>query len=121
MKEAVISILKQYFRPEFLNRLDEIIVFQALSTEQIEKITDLLLQTLARRFEKNLGGQLQWDEKALQYLAEKGYHPLTVPASEAAHPAGVETLLSRKIISGEIKENSPVQLSASPAGITLKV
>ena len=122
MKEAVISILKQYFRPEFLNRLDEIIVFQALSTEQIEKITDLLLQTLARRFEKNLGGQLQWDEKALQYLAEKGYHP-----AYGARPLKrliqqeVETLLSRKIISGEIKENSPVQLSASPAGITLKV
>ena len=122
MKDAVMSILKQYFRPEFLNRLDEIIVFQALSTDQIEKIADLLLQKLAKRFEKNLGGYLQWDEKALSYLAEKGYDP-----SYGARPLKrliqqeVETLLSRKIISGDIKENSTVKMSASPAGITLEV
>jgi ATP-dependent Clp protease ATP-binding subunit ClpB len=120
MKDSVMSILKQYFRPEFLNRLDEIIVFQALSTDQIEKITDLLLQTLARRFEKNLGGHLQWDEKALRYLSEKGYDP-----AYGARPLKrliqqeVETLLSRKIISGEIKENSSVQMSASDEGIVL--
>ena len=122
MKDAVMSILKQYFRPEFLNRLDEIIVFQALSTDQIEKIADLLLQKLAKRFEKNLGGYLQWDEKALSYLAEKGYDP-----AYGARPLKrliqqeVETLLSRKIISGEIKENSPAEMSASPAGIILEV
>jgi len=122
MKDAVMSILKHYFRPEFLNRLDEIIVFQALSTDQIEKIADLLLQKLAKRFEKNLGGYLQWDEKALSYLAEKGYDP-----SYGARPLKrliqqeVETLLSRKIISGDIKENSTVKMSASPAGITLEV
>jgi len=120
MKDSVLSILKQYFRPEFLNRLDEIIVFQALSTDQIEKITDLLLQTLARRFEKNLGGHLQWDEQALRYLADKGYDP-----AYGARPLKrliqqeVETLLSRKIISGEIKENSLVQMSASAEGIIL--
>ncbi|MBP1761841.1 MAG: putative ATPase with chaperone activity, two ATP-binding domain, partial [Firmicutes bacterium] len=120
MKDSVMSILKQYFRPEFLNRLDEIIVFQALSTDQIEKITDLLLQTLARRFEKNLGGHLQWDENALRYLAGKGYDP-----AYGARPLKrliqqeVETLLSRKIISGEIKENSLVQMSASDEGIIL--
>ena len=122
MKDSVMGILKQYFRPEFLNRLDEIIVFQALDQAQIKKITDLLLQTLARRFEKNLGGQLQWDEKALQYLAEKGYDP-----AYGARPLKrliqqeVETLLSRKIISGEIKENHLVVMSASPAGISLDV
>jgi ATP-dependent Clp protease ATP-binding subunit ClpB len=122
MKDAVMSILKQYFRPEFLNRLDEIIVFQALSTDQIEKIADLLLQKLAERFEKNLGGHLQWDEKALSYLAEKGYDP-----AYGARPLKrliqqeVETLLSRKIISGEIKENSLVEISASPAEIILEV
>ena len=122
MKDAVMSILKQYFRPEFLNRLDEIIVFQALSTDQIEKIADLLLQKLAERFEKNLGGHLQWDEKALSYLAEKGYDP-----AYGARPLKrliqqeVETLLSRKIISGDIKENSPVKISASPAEIILEV
>ena len=121
MKDAVMNILKQYFRPEFLNRLDEIIVFQALDPEQIKRITDLLLQKLAERFEQNLGGHLQWDDQALHYLAKKGYDP-----AYGARPLKrliqqeVETLLSRRIISGEIKENSQVQMSATDEGISLQ-
>jgi ATP-dependent Clp protease ATP-binding subunit ClpB len=120
MKDQVLEILKHHFRPEFLNRLDEIIVFQALNPEQIAQITDLLLQKLAARFEQTLGGQLSWDEKALHYLSQKGYDP-----AYGARPLKrliqqeVETLLSRKIIGGEIKENDPVQLSASAEGIIL--
>ena len=52
MKAKVLALLRQYFRPEFLNRVDETIVFQALEREQIGKITELLLERLARRVER---------------------------------------------------------------------
>lgn len=120
MKAAVLSLLKLNFRPEFLNRLDEIIVFQALSSEQIAAIAALLLQNLAERLQNTLDGQLSWDGKALAYLAAKGYDP-----AYGARPLKrliqqeVETLLARKIIAGEIKENALIQLSADETGLRL--
>ena len=120
MKAEVLALLKLNFRPEFLNRLDEVIVFQALSPDQIASIAALLLQNLADRVLKTLGGQLSWDEQALAYLATKGYDP-----AYGARPLKrliqqeVETLLSRKIIAGEIKENQSLQLSANETGLIL--
>lgn len=118
MKQQVLELLKLHFRPEFLNRLDEIIVFKALSATQIADIASLLLDKLAQRFQNNLNSQLTWDDKALAYLAEKGYHP-----AYGARPLKrliqqeVETLLSRQIIAGDIKENDGVHLSADENGI----
>ncbi len=118
MKAEVLALLKLNFRPEFLNRLDEIIVFQSLSPAQIASIAAVLLQNLADRVLKTLGGQLSWDEKALAYLAAKGYDP-----AYGARPLKrllqqeVETLLSRKIIAGEIKANESIQLSADETSL----
>lgn len=120
MKAEVLSLLKLSFRPEFLNRLDEVIVFQALSPHQIAAIADLLLQNLARRMQNTLGGQLSWDKQALRYLADKGYDP-----AYGARPLKrliqqeVETLLSRKIIAGEIKENENIEISTDKYGLVL--
>jgi ATP-dependent Clp protease ATP-binding subunit ClpA len=73
-KEKVLSSLKEHFRPEFLNRLDEIIVFDVLSTEVIRRIVDLKIQILRDRFfGKGIG--LEISEEALSYLAKEGYDP----------------------------------------------
>jgi len=120
MKQQVLAILKNHFRPEFLNRLDEIIVFQALDPEQIASIAALLLDKLALRLQKNLNSQLVWDEKALAYLAQKGYDPAygARPLKRVIQQE-VETLLSRRLIAGEIKENTLIRLSADENGIQI--
>lgn len=118
MKQQVLDLLKLHFRPEFLNRLDEIIVFQALSPDQIAGIASLLLEKLAQRFSNNLNSQLTWDDKALAYLSEKGYNPAygARPLKRVVQQE-VETLLSRQIIAGEIKDQATIHLSADENGI----
>jgi len=122
MKNRVMGLLKQVFRPEFLNRLDEIIVFHALKEEQIKEICNLLLSKLAQRFQNNFNSTLTWDDKALSYLAKKGYDP-----AFGARPLkrviqhDVETLLSRHIVSGDIHDKKDVVLSADENGIKVEV
>jgi ATP-dependent Clp protease ATP-binding subunit ClpB len=72
MRSAVTDMLRQHFRPEFLNRIDEIIIFQALTREQITRIVDIQLQAVARRLsDRNLTIRLSDDAKEL--LAEQGW------------------------------------------------
>ncbi|MGI6430366.1 MAG: ATP-dependent chaperone ClpB [Syntrophomonadaceae bacterium] len=122
MKTRVTDLLKHYFRPEFLNRVDETIVFHALNRHQIESIAELLLKNLAGRFRQNVQANLRWDSAALQLLAERGFDP-----SYGARPLKrliqheVETLLSRRIISGEIAPEDTVTISASNDEIVLQI
>jgi ATP-dependent Clp protease ATP-binding subunit ClpB len=121
MKARVMDLLKHYFRPEFLNRVDETIVFHALQKEQIKQITALQLKQLAERFSKNQSGRLTWDEGALQYLAETGYDPAfgARPLKRVVQQE-VETALARKIIAGEIAPGAEVIITADQEGLTLK-
>ena len=122
MKETVLGLLRQHFRPEFLNRVDEIIVFHALEQEQIREITGLLLQRLATRVQQTQGGTLEWDQEAAAYLAKTGYDP-----AYGARPLKrliqqeVETPLSRKIIAGEIGQGTTVTLKGTPDGLFFEV
>jgi ATP-dependent Clp protease ATP-binding subunit ClpB len=75
MRDAVMQVLRDEFRPEFLNRIDEIIIFHALSREHIERIVEIQLRALAKR----LGGRklsIQLTDAARAYLAEKGWDPV---------------------------------------------
>jgi len=74
MKDKVLETLKDNFRPEFLNRLDETIVFDVLSPEAIKKIVDLRVQVVRERL-KGKGIDLRISEEALGYLAREGYNP----------------------------------------------
>ncbi len=122
MQERVMALLRQHFRPEFLNRIDEIIVFRALEQDQLQKITDLLLERLAERLKKNAGITLTWDEAAAAYLARKGYDP-----SFGARPLKrliqqeVETPLSYRIVKGEIKDSDTVTLTKKDAALDFQV
>ncbi len=118
MRESVLEILRRHFRPEFLNRVDEIVVFHALSQEQMKKIAGLFLAKLGERINAGTGIKLEWEEDALEYLAIKGYEP-----SYGARPLKrliqqeVETPLSRLIVKGEISIKDTVFLVKGNNGL----
>jgi ATP-dependent Clp protease ATP-binding subunit ClpC len=74
LKEELMEMLSQSFRPEFINRIDEIIVFQALSEPQLKDITRLLLDKLERRLHAQ-GIEVQFTDAAIEFLAREGYDP----------------------------------------------
>ena len=112
-KGAVKELLKEYFRPEFLNRVDDTIVFKALEKEQVKGIAAILLKALDKRLEKQVGIALTWSEEALTALADKGFDP-----NFGARPLRrllthtVETELSKEIIKGEVQEGDTVRIEA---------
>jgi len=101
IKEKVINLMKHYFKPEFLNRVDEIIVFHPLERIHMQEIATLLLNKFAQRVKNTVGLELTWSERTINYLAENGYDP-----SFGARPIKrliqqtIETPLSRKIVEG---------------------
>ncbi len=110
-RDAVMSDLKAQFRPEFLNRIDDIVLFKPLGQKQIASIVDLMLATLNDRLrERRIAVAL--DAKAHKWLAERGYDPIY-----GARPLRrllqreVETLLAREIIGGKITEGSDVVIT----------
>ncbi len=116
-RAAVKGILKDYFRPEFLNRVDDIIVFKGLQKEQVKQIAAILLQRLAARLEKQVKIHLTWSEAALTRLADQGFDP-----NFGARPLKrllvhtVETALSKEIISGAVKEGDTVNIDVGADG-----
>ena len=116
-RAAVKGILKDYFRPEFLNRVDDIIVFKALQKEQVKQIAASLLQRRAARLEKQVKIHLTWSEAALTRLADQGFDP-----NFGARPLKrllvhtVETALSKEIISGAVKEGDTVNIDVGADG-----
>ena len=111
-EKAVRELLKKYFRPEFLNRVDDIIVFKALGKDQVRNIATILLKRLSERLEKQVKIHLTWTDEALQALADQGYDP-----QFGARPLRrlivhtVETALSRDIISGVVREGDTVSIN----------
>lgn len=120
MKERLISNLKEKVRPEFLNRLSEVVVFRALAEVDILKIVDLRLEELSERLSsKDLG--IKVTRRAKELLAEKGYseeygaRPLQRVIEEE-----IEAPLSEKIVGGEISEGDMVEVKVSGARIVLE-
>ncbi|MBE6099120.1 MAG: ATP-dependent chaperone ClpB [Anaerovibrio sp.] len=111
-EKAVKEILKEYFRPEFLNRVDDIVVFKALAKAQVKEIAALLLKNLNARVNKQLKLTLSWDDSVLTYLSEEGFDP-----NFGARPLRrlltkvVETELSKAIIRGEVAEGDNVSMT----------
>ena len=108
MKNMVMDILKKSFRPEFLNRVDEIVVFHSLTKENIIDIARLQLKYLANRIkERNI--HLEFNDKAVEFLAKKGYD-----INYGARPLRrvlqnmVETPLAKEIIKGSFKDGDTV-------------
>jgi ATP-dependent Clp protease ATP-binding subunit ClpB len=119
MKQQALDILQRSFRPEFLNRIDEIVVFHPLTREQLREIVDIQLRKLRERLtERKI--ELELTEKARDYFAERGYDPVY-----GARPLRrliqreLESAIGRKLISGEIHDSSRVVVDAGPKGLEL--
>src|SRR5271157_762745 len=118
MKEKVMIEVKKTFRPEFLNRLDEIIVFHELTEEQLRQVVDLLAKDLQKRLaERKLGVEIT--EKAKSWLAKEGYDPVygARPLRRALEKY-VENPLSIKVLGGEFKEGDTIVVDAGDEGLT---
>ena len=109
VKEQALGELKATFSPEFLNRVDDIIVFSKLTKPEIEEIADKMLGNLKARLE-NLNITLTWDEKVKSALADKGFDDVY-----GARPlrreiqSKIEDPLSEKILEGTIKNGDTVK------------
>ncbi len=109
-REAVDKILKQHFRPEFLNRLDEIICFKALDKEVVFGIVELILKGVINRL-KEKGIELSFTKTSIKWLVEEGYDmEFGARPLKRIVQAQVETLLARKMIANEIKEGDKVEV-----------
>ncbi len=117
MKARVNDELKQHFRPEFLNRVDDTIVFPQLSQEEIYAIVDLMIANLDERMaEKDMS--LRITENAKKLLAEKGYDPvLGARPLRRAIQREIEDALSEKILYGDVKAGQEVIVDAKGEGL----
>jgi len=111
VRESVMAELRKGFRPEFLNRVDETILFKPLTLEEITTIVDLLLADLNKRL-ADRRVTVKLDSKAKEWVAEKGYDPVF-----GARPLKrflqrhLETRLARGLISGEMGEGSDLKFT----------
>jgi len=110
-KEAVMNALRDNFRPEFLNRLDEIVIFNKLSTSDIEKITSLMLSEVSKRI-NNLGIEIEFSDEVCSHLAKVGYDPVygARPLRRAIQQK-IEDSFSTDMLEGNIKAGDKVLCS----------
>ncbi len=120
-KERVMEKLRSFFRPEFINRVDDTVVFHPLTREHLVKIVDIQLERLARRLQEQQI-TLELTHEAKLYLAEKGFDPLfgARPLKRTIQKE-LENPLARGILSGEFREKSHLQIDWGEEGLTFKV
>ncbi|TON39813.1 ATP-dependent chaperone ClpB [Vibrio parahaemolyticus] len=110
IKSEVMDVVSKHFRPEFLNRVDEIVVFHPLGQEHIKSIASIQLERLAKRLEEK-GYQLEVSDKVLDLIAQVGFDPVygARPLKRAIQQ-NVENPLAKSILAGEIVPDKKVQL-----------
>jgi ATP-dependent Clp protease ATP-binding subunit ClpB len=120
MKEAVLEELRRGFRPEFLNRVDEIIVFHALTEEQLMQIVDIQLARLRQRLsERRI--TIELTEAAKRLLVRSGYEPsFGARPLKRAIQRELETPLARKILAGEIRDGERVRVDAREGALNFE-
>ena len=116
MKKKVMDELRKTFRPEFLNRVDEVIVFHALTKEHLRKIVDIMLQTLVKELRER-GVHVEFTERAKDVLAEQGYDPQygARPLRRAIQRL-VENPLSEEMLRGRFQEGDTILVDANTEG-----
>lgn len=121
-REKLQQMLMNFFRPEFLNRVDDIVVFKPLQAEQIKEIVKLVLKELGERLNKQLELTLSYTDEAVAYLAKAGFDP-----AFGARPLKrlivhtVENILGKKIVAGEIKNGEKVEVVLADDAIDVVV
>jgi ATP-dependent Clp protease ATP-binding subunit ClpB len=117
MKAAVLEIVQQHFRPEFINRVDDIVVFHPLAKDQLRSIVDIQLGYLRKRL-ADRDMELTLDESAKDLLAEAGFDPVygARPLKRAIQQQ-VENPLAQRILRGEFQPGSRIKVSARAGGL----
>jgi len=118
LRQTVSSALKQAFRPEFLNRIDEIIVFESLTEEHLKQIVGLLLKYLEKRLFAERKIAIKLTDLAKSWLVKEGYDPTygARPLRRAIQHH-VENPLSKRILDGEFKENDTILVDSTEEGL----
>ena len=120
-RESVMADLRDHFRPEFLNRIDDTVLFKPLTLEEITEIVDLLLNSLNNRL-KDRKISVAFTDSAKKWIGEKGYDP-----TYGARPLKrflqkqVETQLARALVAGEVDEDSKVDFTVKDNALLMKV
>jgi ATP-dependent Clp protease ATP-binding subunit ClpB len=113
-KDAVLAVVREHFKPEFLNRLDDIVVFDSLTTEELTKIVDIQVAALARRLESRRL-TLEVTEGAREWLAMNGFDPVygARPLRRLVQTA-IGDQLARELLAGEIRDGQSVRVDILP-------
>ncbi|MFP4450303.1 MAG: ATP-dependent chaperone ClpB [Rhodosalinus sp.] len=116
-KAEVMEAVRNHFRPEFLNRLDEIIVFDRLGREDMTGIVEIQLSRLAKRL-ANRKIRLELDESAKEWLANEGYDPVfgARPLKRVIQKA-LQDPLAEMLLSGDVRDGDVIPVSAGPEGL----
>ena len=122
MKDGVMEEVKRLFKPEFLNRIDETIVFHTLSENELKKIVKIMLKGLAARAKEQMGLKLKFTETVVKHLAK-----IDKEANYGARPLArkikteVEDLLATEVLLGHIKEGNEIKIGCKDSKIDVKL
>ena len=119
-RDQINRLLQAHFRPEFLNRVDEIVIFHPLTKDDLKKIVDIQLERVAELMaQRNL--KLEVDQKAREYLAEEGYDPnFGARPLKRTIQRELQDPLALKVVSGEVGEGDTVRVTRGPSGLTFE-
>lgn len=117
-RRDVIDLLKQQLKPEFLNRIDEIVMFEPLTRRDIGRIVDIQLGVVRRMLAEN-GIRLEYTDKAREWIAAAGYDPLygARPVKRTIQRYVVNDL-SKRILAGDVNREQPIRIDADDKGLT---
>jgi ATP-dependent Clp protease ATP-binding subunit ClpB len=121
VERRVMDALRATFRPEFLNRVDEIVIFNSLGTEEIKKIVDIQFKLLSKRLE-GAKIKLELTERARDFLAETGFDPVygARPLKRTIQRM-IQDPLAMKILAGEVKEGEHVKVDVKNGAVVFEV
>jgi ATP-dependent Clp protease ATP-binding subunit ClpB len=116
----VMDALRQHFRPEFLNRVDEVIIFDRLGEEELKKIVEIQLGRLTRRLEQQKI-TLKLSDRAKEFIAKEGFDPVygARPLKRAIQKSILDPL-SLEILEGKIREGQTIQVDTRDGSLEFK-
>lgn len=122
MKKGVLDEIKNIFKPEFLNRIDDIIVFHPLEKEDIIQIVKLMTDVLAKRVKENMGITVSFTEKAIEKIAEEGYDKAygARPLRRAIQ-SKIEDAFAEAYLQGSFKAGDKVSVGLKTNGFHFRV
>jgi ATP-dependent Clp protease ATP-binding subunit ClpB len=120
-RDAINHVLQEHFRPEFLNRIDEIVVFHPLRKEHLAEIVDIQLRRVKQLLAEK-GYNLEVSDAAREYLAEAGYDPtFGARPLKRAIQRELQDPLALRLLSGEFEEGDTISVDRGPEGLTFSV